>query len=220
MTYYTDLVMAALAFPTLMFIIWAIKQNGRWSDTFNLLFRRSRCVKVNFHLASGRNVERYIIPDSQGWMRIGDGVYRYHKEFAEINQRYRIPEVSVLESQIAPASPALGMSKIDMQVANEDGIVTEKEVLAPTYFLTYRNQAPKRLNELWAQEVARFADSNIVADITTATAQIMKRIEWTFYIAIGIFALVAISMVLNSTGIAGIQERLDNFVTVVATRGN
>lgn len=203
-----------LFFPTMAILIWAAKQKGRWMDTINLQFRKSRCVKVNFHTASGRNIERFIIPDGQGFMRINGGVYKFEKEFAEINQRHRIPEVDVLESQITPPSPDVGSSvtEVEVEQLQSDGTVVKVKKEVPTFFLTYKRQIPKRTNELWAQEVARFADSNIVADITTATARVMKILEWTFYITLLLLAVTVLGFFVVYSQVGDVKDLITIFM--------
>lgn len=220
MSYYSHLA-AALIIPAIATGVWIAKNKGRWFDTYNLLFRKARCVKVNFHTASGRNIERFIVPDSRGFMRINGGVYKFHKEFAEINQRYRIPEVDVLESQITPPQASLGVDESDTEVdvAQPDGTVIKMKRKVPTYYRSFRREIPQKTNDLWAHEVAAFADSHIVMDITTATAQVLRQLQWTFYLSIATLVIMTIGLYMLNGNIDAITLRLDTLITGLSNRG-
>jgi len=196
----------------LLLVVWSVKNRKRIPDLLRLRFKRKVVVKVNFLTRTGRNDERFIVPNHEGVMSINGGKYLFAREFAIINARWRIPEVTVLENQIHPPNNGIGRTALvetEVEVPNKDGTVTLKKVEVPSYVLSYRNQASQKLNGLWAHQMGEFADSGIVHDITVSTARVLKLLEWTFYLAIGSVVLTLLVGLILYNKMSDISHSID-----------
>lgn len=186
----------AIAFPIAVYLMWFIKVNrGKLLDRFNLIWRRSRTIKVNLQTSSGRTIERYIVPDKRGLLHIGNGVYVFVREASTINARYNIPEISLLESQIHPPIPeimATDISEIEVKVVQPDGSFKNEKRNIPAFALSFARLMPEKLKGHVAQEMKMALDSHIVEDVLTASDRTMKKIEIMFILLIGLAGLVLI----------------------------
>lgn len=197
----------------LMLIGWFVVNSQFLGDRFNLLLRKGRTVKVNFHTTSGRNVERYIIPDKRGNMHISGGFYAFVKELSVTNAKHRIPEIHCLEGQIQPLSPEIYQLEgveADVKVLQPDGSSVPSRIRVPQYVASFVGLAPARLNGLVAQEVEAALNSHIIEDIVLATDKKLQQAAVTFILCIVILAVAVLSAIV-------IYNKLDDVQTLVNT---
>lgn len=205
-----------------MYAIWFISVNkGKLMDRFNLVFRRSRTIKVNVRTRSGRTIERFIVPDNRGILHVGKGVYAYVHEVATINARYRIPEITILETQIHPATPEIVAkeTEIEVKVAKGDGTFENTKMKIPNYFLSVAHLQPETLQGHVAQEMKQALDSHIVSDVLTASDKTMKKIELMFIMILVNLALTFIVGIVIYNAINGMQSDME-VVKYAATQTN
>lgn len=191
-----QLVQVMFLIPTLLCIIWLAKNRKHAVDKFNLTFKKARTVKVNLHTRSGRVIERYVIPDARGLMQIEKGTYVFNKDLAQINAKYRIPEITVIESQPHGPIPDMVEDGVEIEVVtpSANGMMITSKKMVPTWIASYRSHTPQKLAGKTAQEIQDALNSKIVHDIVNATAEQMKKIELIFYIVIGILVVVILGM--------------------------
>lgn len=201
-----------MLFPWIVaFGLYIKTHKGRLKDRFNLIWRKNRVVKVNFQTASGRNIERYIVPDKRGLLHISGGVYAYVHELATTNARFRIPEITIIESQIHPPTGDLTKleTEAEVSVPQTDGSVKKEKKMIPTYLLSFANKSPEKLNGHVAQEMKLALDSHIVEDVLTASDKTLRKIELMFILScITLGAVVIIGIILGGM-INGIQTDLE-----------
>lgn len=181
-----------MLFPLLFVGVLILIMNlGKLSDKLNLWFRKSRCVKVNFLTLSGRNIEKFVVPDSRGLMHINKGTYVFNKDYSVTNARYSIPEVSVYESQVAPPSPDIVEMSVETEVhvPNGDGTDSIQLKKVPVHVVSFRRMSPQKLNGKTAQEVEGLLNAKIVDDIVNASSKQMQKLEMMFYLVLGLYAL-------------------------------
>jgi hypothetical protein len=171
-----------------VFVVWLFAKRKLIKDKFNLLFRKKRVVKVNFLTTSGRNEERFLVPDTQGMIHVDGQTSVYNRDLAIINARYRIPEITLIQNQIMPVMADIAVldKEVEVLVPNADGTETMVKRKIPDYVLTYKKISAKKLEGMTAQEVRNALDSKIIKDIVTATNPQMQKLEIMFWIVIAI----------------------------------
>lgn len=190
---------------------YTIKHKGLLKDRFNLTFRRNRVVKVNFITKSNRNIERYVVPDKRGFLHLYGGTYAFVEELARINTFYRIPEITLLQSQIQPPIGEVTAieKEVEVEILQPDGTKKLEKMKVPTFLLTFFNIKPESLNGHIAEEIELALNSHIVSDILTASDRTLKRIELMFILTcISLGAIVLLGLVLISM-LNGIKTDLE-----------
>ena len=218
------LIVTLLTGPLVTLVFWLIFNRNRLKDKWNLRFKRSRVVKVNVKTVSNRLIEKFLVPDSRGFIHFNGGVYRYDQAFASYSARYHIPEITICEGQIEPASPALGVleSEIEMEVLEADGkTVTVKKQKVPTYFLSMVRSHPKKLKidgakgDITAQEVKNLLESYIVERITLANSEMVKRQQLIFIMLIGVCIAVPLVGIILYSKVSHIELLTQNILTTI-----
>lgn len=211
------------AFLTLMAIVFAIPwiimgavyikiHKGYLKDRFNLRFRRSSVIKVNFQTRTGRNIERYIVPDKHSLLHINGGTYAYIEELSTINTRYRIPEITLLQSQIHPPIGdviEVQGQEVEISVPQPDGTLKKEKRKVPNYVISYASKKPETLNGHIAEEIQGVLDSHIVSDILTASNAYLRKIELLFIIACVCLVLIILFGFILIGMLNGIQNDLE-----------
>lgn len=190
-----EVVQVALFLPAAFLSLYVGRNAKRLKDVRNLWFRKARTVKVNFVTLSGRVIERFIVPDSRGIMRIEGGAYYYHKDVAQINAKHRIPEITILENQIHPPTADVARVRapiLDAQVGAGDVSSVTDDV--PTWVLSWRRLKPKELEGMVAQELASALNTKIINDIVNSSSPQMRKMELAFYVSLGILGVTVLGM--------------------------
>lgn len=177
-----------------MVAFWLIKNRKRLTDKWNLTFNKARTVKVNFLTSSGRNIERFVKPDSRAIMHINGGSYTYHKDFSSLNAEHRIPEVWVMENQPHPVGGDIVrlVSKTKVKEPQTDGSVKEVDAEVPTILLSFTHSTAQKLMGKTALEIEEMLNSKIINDIVNASSKQMQKLEMMFYIMLGVGGLCVI----------------------------
>lgn len=178
----------------IMFLVSNALDNRKLSERFNVWFRKGRIVKVNFVTSSGRNRERFIVPDSRGLMHIDGGTYPFVKDVSIINSSLRVPEVWVLENQPHPISPTIVRSRVINEIAS-DGTLSSTESDIPYYYLQFADAQPEKLKEKTAKELGEMLKSKIVDDIIRAGSKDLQRMSYILYATLAVLGLQVISSV-------------------------
>lgn len=211
-----ETLMLILLLPSAISAIWAIKNRNTLKDKFNLIFRRKKVVKINFRTATGFIVERYIIPNERGIANIENGSYFINRDLCDFNARYRIPEITFIETQPSVAVSDLLMQTVKTKVKKitAAGEIVEVDEEVPNYVLSTRRLTPKRVSDLTAQEIRSALDSKIIQDIVTATNPQMQKIELMFYVMIGTGVVCLIGFYLIHNEIAQLKNSIDTLARI------
>lgn len=196
------------AIPFLLLCIWAIKNRKTLKDKFNLIFRRKKVVKINFRTATGFIIERYIIPNERGIANIDKGSYFINRDLCDFNAKYRIPEITFIETQPSVAVPELMVQEIetDVLIPTSDGSVVTQKKKVPNYVLSTRRLTPKQVEKLTAQEIRTALDSKIIRDIVNATNPQMQKLDIMFWCVVATIPILLIGLYIIHNDIKSVQN--------------
>lgn len=206
--------------------LYLAKNMKRLPDIYRLVFKRDKCVLVRFRTRTNTIIERYMIPDEHGIMRIDGGIYQYDSKLACFNKRRRMHEFVCIENQFFSEKGELHKLtvKAPVIVTGENGAQETREEEVPQYVLSFANIIPKKIvipgeededgnilpeEHLGAKELNDFAESHVSKDIITATAQEMGFLKIAALLAGGALIVAALVGVVLYNKVDHLQTALD-----------
>lgn len=209
-----------MAIPVFLLVgFWFLNNRKKLPSKWNLFWHRAKAVKVNFITRSGRNIEKIVVPDARGMMKIDGGSYPYLKEASVINADLRIPEITLSQSQPYPAIPEFIEVKLRTKVRKpkEGGGFIEEDGDIPGHLVSFHNVKSLKLAGKVAEEYQQMLGSKIVDDIVKATSKRMEQLELMFYIVIAILIVDLIGHIKNGHDISQLGSKVDGVLQFVGS---
>jgi hypothetical protein len=227
------LYLVSIAFPWIVALpIWLWLKRRELGSMWNLHFRRSRTVEARLHTLSGRVIPQFVIPNSKNWVLLrsakSKGWYKLEPQFQEWNYKYAVPVYDVLETQIIPEPPGIGLSdektpEVEVEVAQADGTTKrERRQLPPTVHLTWRQKVPKLLKlgreagSVTAEEVHNLMVSKIVERMAIAQAEMIKQIRIIFIVSLISLGISVIGAFVAWAYLHDIDSKLNAVIALAA----
>jgi hypothetical protein len=180
-------------------------------------------------------IERFVVPNADRFVKLDSGkatgYYILEPDFSERNHRFNVPCYDIVELQIQPALPKVGIAKGEMKVTKgltdklkippifaevkgKDGGIKHETRQVETVHLHFRRSFPQKLQllnngaQIAAHEVHNLMQSHIVERMALAQAEMIKRVHLTFILVCVTLGVVVLSGIIDYSYLKGISDKM------------
>lgn len=215
--------------PLLWCLFYLIKNRKHALDIYNRLFKRNRCIHVRFITRTKTEIDRYLVPDSFGFVTVDKAMYHYLPDYSHWNAKLRMRSIVLIENQIPATSGKLAKGEgVKLKVTQKDpttGLMKERLETVPQYVVDVANVHPElvviedmRPNEegelvlvkktKTARALHEFSQQHVATDITEASSPAFQRLKQIVILSACILGVLIIAGYLGYQKLTLLQDRL------------